>query len=289
MRRLVALSLVVACVAPAAGARAATLSVRIQFSAFGPSQQDILPGETIEWENVSERRHTVTADDYSFDSGDLFGGQKFARTFDAPGTYAYHCTVHNGMTGEIDVSVVTLGPLPTAPIPAGETVVFEGRTGDPRLPVRVERSVGGAFEPVATAVTADDGTWSVRVTPPATGDYRAASAAGASRARRLLVSDRRILVRATPRGIAVAVRPALPYGRIVLQRERRERFGWWPEIRGRLDYLSRASFTITRPARVRVALLDQDGWTPLVLSKVVALGRRPSRPIVPRAEQRGGH
>jgi plastocyanin len=60
---------------PAAGAGAAVSQpqVMIPFAAFAPSQIDILPGETVTWMNMSERGHTVTADDGSFDSGVLVG------------------------------------------------------------------------------------------------------------------------------------------------------------------------------------------------------------------------
>jgi plastocyanin len=274
MRRW-ALTMLAACaLAFPATASAATVPVNVQFAEFGPAQVDVLPRDTVEWTNVSERRHTVNADDASFASGDLFGGDKFTRQFDEVGAYPYHCTVHDGMTGEVDVRSVTLGPLPVAPVPFGDKVAFEGRTADPAEPVRIERAVGAGFETVATATAAADGSWSVTAAAPATGDYRAATAAGVSESRRLLVSDRKILVRATKRGIAVTVTPALPYGRIVLQQDLRDRFGWWPLMRMRLDYVSEASFAVLRPARVRVALLDQNGWTPLVTSQVVQLGRR---------------
>ena len=271
---LVGAAILVAAGALPAAAEADTVPVSIQFAAFGPDQLDVLPGETVEWTNISERRHTVNADDESFASGDLFGGDKFTREFDEVGTYPYHCTVHAGMTGEIDVRRVTLGPLPVAPIPLGEKVEFEGRTADPGEPVRIERSSGASFETIATATPAADGTWSVLATAPATGDYRAASSIGASESRRLLVSDRKITVRATRTGISVTVTPALPYGRIVLQQDLLERFGWWPVKRTRLDYVSEASFRVMRPARVRVALLDTDGWTPVVTSKELQLGHR---------------
>jgi plastocyanin len=255
-------------------AAAATVPVSVQFSEFGPSQVDLLPGETVEWTNVSERRHTVAADDDSFASADLFGGDKFAREFDQAGVYPYHCTVHAGMVGEVDVRPVTLGPLPVAPVPAGDKVEFAGRTANPAEVVRIERVVGAAFATVATATPAADGSWSLGVPAAVTGDYRAATSAGVSESRRLLVSDRKILVRATPHGIAVTVTPALPYARIVLQQQLLERFGWWPVARTRLDYVSKASFTVMRPARVRVALLDTNGWTALVTSPVLQLGRR---------------
>jgi plastocyanin len=271
-RAAVAALVAAASVLPAATADAAPAAVSIQFSQFGPSHVDVLPGETVRWTNVSERRHTVTADDASFDSGDLFAGDEFSSVFDAAGVYTYHCRVHAGMTGEVDVRRVTLGPLPTAPVPAGQAVEFEGRSADPGLPVRVERMLATGATTVARATPAPDGTWSVKAAPDASGDYRAVSAGGESGTRRLLVADRKVIIRATRAGIAVRVTPALPYGRIVLQQDLRERFGWWPVRRRRLDYVSRARFRIARPARVRVAVLDTDGWTPRAISRVLALG-----------------
>ena len=44
-----------------------------------------------------ERRrkdHTVTADDGSFDSGNLPDGKTFRHTFKKPGKYKYHCEYH---------------------------------------------------------------------------------------------------------------------------------------------------------------------------------------------------
>lgn len=261
----------IALIAPAL-ASAGTSVVNIQFAAFAPGALDVLPGETVRWENVSERTHTVDADDGSFTSGDLLGAATFARTFDTVGSYAYHCTIHPSMTGQIDVRRVTLGPLPAAAVPLGEKVEFSGRTADPGEPVRIERVDGTTSAAVATAVPASDGAWTTTVSAVQTGDYRAATGSGVSQSRRLLVSDRRILVRATRRGVAVTVKPALPYGRIVLEQDLRERFGWWPQSTGRLDYLSEASFRVARrPSRVRVSLLDRDGFTPLVTSRVLTL------------------
>jgi hypothetical protein len=237
----------------------------------------VLPGESVTWQNVSDRTHTVTADDGSFDSGEVAGGASFTQQFGAAGAYAYHCTIHPDMVGEIDVREVTLGPLPTAAVPAGDKVELDGRTAVPDLPVRVERDTGTGFTSVATATAAPDGTWHVQVPATETANYQAENDRGASETRRLLVSDRKVVVRATRAGVSVQVTPALPYAHIVLQEFLRERFGWWPAQFKRLDYVSEASFKVARPARVRVALVDQDGWTPLTTSRVVALGP-PARP-----------
>ena len=260
-------------------ASAATFTVAAQFQNFGPGQLDILPGETVEWNNVSERTHTITADDGEFDSGDFTPGSKFSFTFANPGTFAYHCTKHAGMTGEIDVRPVILDTLPTAAIPAGDQVAFAGRTADPSQPVHIERSTGGDFQTIATVQPSADGSWKTSLAAQTTADYRAAVDSGVSATRRLLVSDRKLVVRATKRGISVTVTPALPYARIVLQQDLRERFGWWTTKRARLDYVSEASFAVKRPARVRVVLVDKDGWTPLATSAVVMLGhQRRGRP-----------
>jgi plastocyanin len=254
---------------------AAQDAVSIQFAAFAPPQLDVLPGETVTWTNTSQRLHTVNADDGAFASGNLSTANTFARRFDAVGAYTYHCIIHPSMTGEIDVRRVTLQPLPPAAVTPGAKVQVEGRTADPGEPVRIERADGASFAPVATATPAPDGTWSTSITATQTGDYRAANAHGASELRRLLVADRKIRIRATRRGVAVRVTPALPSGRVVLQRYQLERFGWWPQKTARLDYVSYATFRVKRrPARVRVVLVAADGVTPLVTSKVLRLKRR---------------
>lgn len=251
----------------------AALPVNVEFQAFSPSPLDVLPGETVEWTNVSERRHTVTADDESFDSGDFFGGDRFERTFEAVGAYPYHCTVHLGMVGRVDVRRVTLGALPIALVTAGATVEADGRTADPSSLVRLERDTGSGFETVATAAPAADGTWTTRFPAERTADYRAVSGLDVSQTRRLRVSDRRVIVRARRGRLAVRVVPSAPYGRINLELRLRERFGWWPQERRRLDYLSRASFRVRGPVRARVALVERDGWTARAVSPVVRVPR----------------
>jgi plastocyanin len=254
-----------------AGSAAADVhDVGAQFAAFGPSPVDVLPGETVAWTNVSDRRHTVTSDTGAFDSGDLLPAGRFTWQFDEPGAFAYHCTVHEGMVGEVDVRRVILGPLPTAAVPAGDRVEFTGRTAAPSQPVEIQRSDDGTrFTTVAAAAAAADGTWSAKVTAVATADYRVATGDDASQTRRLLVSDRKVLLRVTRDGVRVTVTPSRPYGRIMLQQDQRERFGWWPIATTRLDYVSQASLRVTKPGRVRAMLVDKDGWTPLATSRVV--------------------
>lgn len=275
MRALLATAVALAAALPGASALAA-VPVDIQFQTYAPGEIDVLPGETVEWMNVSSRPHTVTADDDSFDSGEVDGGDRFAVTFDAVGSHGYHCRLHLGMVGEVDVRRVTMGTLPPGLVEAGERIAVDGRTADPSAPVEIERSVGGDFETVATITPNADGTWQGELVAERTADYRARMGTDVSDTRRLLVSDRRVIVRARRGRVSVRVVPPNPYGRIMLELRLRERFGWWPQTFKRLDYLSRASFRVTRRVRARVSLVDKDGWTRLAISKVVRV-RRQSR------------
>jgi plastocyanin len=255
--------------AAASSAPAATQPVGIQFAAFGPSQLDALPGDTIAWENLSPRDHTVVSDGGAFGSDVLAPGARFSFTPQSAGAFPYHCSIHPSMTGVIDVRHVTLGPLPGAALPPGAKVELTGRTDDPSQPVRIERD--GAR--IATAAPSAGGDWRVTIHASQTAGYRAVNAAGASETRRLLVNRRVVHVRATRTGVAVRVTPSDPGGRLLLQTRLRARFGWWPIARKRLDFISEARFRVPEGGRVRVRLVDRDGWTPLATSEVVRVRR----------------
>lgn len=256
--------------APAGAAAAVVQPVSVQFAAFAPAQVDVLPGDTVEWSNVSPREHTVTATAFA---SDLPAGARFSWTFESVGAYAYRCTIHASMTGEVDVRRITLGPLPTTALTPGSRVDFAGRTADPATPVRIERDTGGGrFAVVASVTPKASGEWSAKIAVRTGGAYRAAAGADASETRRLLVDDRRVRVRRTRRGVSVDVTPSDPYGRIVLEQRLRERFGWWPVARRRLDFLSHASLRVRRRAPIRVLLVGRDGWTPLATSPVLRAG-----------------
>jgi plastocyanin len=262
--------------AAAAGSVPRTQEVAVQFSDYGPSQLDVLPGQTVTWSNVSQRTHTVTSDTGVFDSGHLGPGARFQVAFDRPGTYRYHCTIHASIVGEIDVRRVTLGPLPTAAVPLGDRVEFTGLTADPAKPIRIERKESGSrFATVATASAGRDGAWRTDVPVRATGDYRARVGAAVSETRRLIVGIRTVHVTRVAKGVSVEVTPSDPYATILVEVYRRERFGWWPVARRRLDYVSAAEVRVPRPARVRVVLVDRDGWTPIATSRALTLASRP--------------
>jgi plastocyanin len=257
-----------------ADAVAAVVAVSVQFSAFAPGQVDALPGDTVEWSNVSPRTHTVTSDTGAFGSPVLAAGAKFSIVAGEQGTYSYHCQIHPSMVGEVDVRRVTLGPVPPAPVPSGTRVQLSGRTADASQPVRIERSADGAsFTPATSVTPSPDGAWTANVTAQATSFYRAATGPDVSETRRLLVIERHVKLRATRRGVVATVAPADPKARILLERRLRERFGWWPIAHKRLDFVSEAEFHVRHRGRLRAVLVDVDGWTPLATSRVLAFSR----------------
>jgi plastocyanin len=75
---------------------------------FIPSQLTIPAGTTVIWVNDEQAKHTASADDGDFDSGDQELGVRYEYTFTEPGTYRYFCRYHGdvggvGMAGTIVV------------------------------------------------------------------------------------------------------------------------------------------------------------------------------------------
>jgi plastocyanin len=91
---------------PAADTVSATrtkLSAGIVDFSYQPARLTIRAGTTVVWNNRGQVAHTVTAEDGSFDTGEIDSGQTGSLTFSRPGTYRYHCTPHPFMKGEIVV------------------------------------------------------------------------------------------------------------------------------------------------------------------------------------------
>ncbi len=77
-------------------------AVSIKNFQYSPNPTVVKAGAEITVTNDDGTVHTLTADDKSFDTGDLDGGAKGTITVASPGKYAYHCDIHNYMTGTIE-------------------------------------------------------------------------------------------------------------------------------------------------------------------------------------------
>ena len=89
--------------AKATGGTVTGTAVEMRGMAFAPMRLATSTGATVEWTNRDQLAHTVTADDGSWDSGPIQPGATWRRTFEAPGTYAFHCSPHPFMTGTVVV------------------------------------------------------------------------------------------------------------------------------------------------------------------------------------------
>jgi plastocyanin len=80
-------------------------TIAIKGFAFSPDSLTVKPGQEITVTNKDSAKHTITADDMSFDSKDL--GLNKTYTFKAPakaGKYTYICDIHQYMKGTLTVS-----------------------------------------------------------------------------------------------------------------------------------------------------------------------------------------
>jgi plastocyanin len=83
---------------------------------FSPGTTTVHVGDTITWTNSGPSPHTATANDGSFDTGNLNKGASASHTFTHAGTFAYICKIHPFMHGTVVVLAST-----TAPATSGQT------------------------------------------------------------------------------------------------------------------------------------------------------------------------
>jgi plastocyanin len=76
-------------------------AIAIKNFQYSPETLVVKAGDSITVTNDDGTVHTLTADDKRFDTGNLDGGSKATITVASPGTYTYHCDVHNYMMGKI--------------------------------------------------------------------------------------------------------------------------------------------------------------------------------------------
>ncbi|HMA34607.1 MAG TPA: cupredoxin domain-containing protein [Chloroflexia bacterium] len=78
--------------------------VAIDNFTFGPATLTVTVGTTVTWINHDDTPHTVTSTDHRFpSSGGLDTDDQYTYRFTTPGTYAYFCSIHPQMTGQIIV------------------------------------------------------------------------------------------------------------------------------------------------------------------------------------------
>ena len=100
---------------------AASASVTITDFEFTPATVTVNEGDTVTWTNEGPTPHTATAEDGSFDTGNLNKGESGSATFDTAGTISYICTPHPYMKGKVVVQAASAGSDDSDDVTAGST------------------------------------------------------------------------------------------------------------------------------------------------------------------------
>jgi plastocyanin len=83
---------------------AGTVPVSIVDFAFNPTSITAKVGDVVGFTNTGATAHTATLDDGSCKTPNIDPTKSDGLTFTAAGTYKFHCSIHNQMTGTIVVS-----------------------------------------------------------------------------------------------------------------------------------------------------------------------------------------
>lgn len=115
------------------------LTVHMKNMLFVPSEASIARGETVTFVNDDDVPHTVTAEDKSFDSGNIAAHATWKHTFTKDGTQSYVCVYHlPNMKGRLTVTATT--PEGSSPVPQASATH--------RLSAKTRIKLGGRIEVV---------------------------------------------------------------------------------------------------------------------------------------------
>lgn len=80
-----------------------TVFVSMGDNFYQPQTVTVTRGASVRWTNEGAVAHTVVSDTGLWQSDLLSPTWWFEVRFDEPGTFDYHCSVHDGMTGRVIV------------------------------------------------------------------------------------------------------------------------------------------------------------------------------------------
>ena len=246
-----------------AGLGAGTHEVTTPGQLFAPGRTDALVGESVTWRNTDHMTHTITAEDGSFDSGDLAPGATFTRA--APGTHRFYCRIHRFMRGTVVVSELVLRG-PDEPVLAGTRTTLRGIAPGAGAEVTLERGA----QVLAHTTAGSDGTFSFELVPEAGTRYHA-RAGKATSAEVAVALAPRVSLSAKPGVLNVTALPALPGAWVRIEVYSRERFGWQRYRSTRLRADSTATLKIAPQGRLRLRarVLAVNGYADGVSNTVV--------------------
>jgi plastocyanin len=72
-------------------------------TSFSPNPLNVAVGTTVTWMNNDVTTHNATADNGLFATGSMPAGASASVKFSTAGSFVYHCTIHPGMVGTVNV------------------------------------------------------------------------------------------------------------------------------------------------------------------------------------------
>jgi plastocyanin len=137
-----------------AGCDPAPVAVSIGDNFFDPPSATAPRGGTVRWTNNGFVRHTTTGNaPLNLWSASVNPGAQADQKFVAGGSYAYHCTIHFGMAGTVNV------PIAVSPASGSTATTFTVTLASQAAPSGFEYVVqkkdpGGSFAAFRTVTTA---------------------------------------------------------------------------------------------------------------------------------------
>jgi plastocyanin len=132
---------------------------------FTPAEITVSVGSTVVWHNNGQQQHTATAEDNSFASAYLNGGQEFRYKFGAPGDFKYFCEPHKAL-GMVGVVHVTGASTPTTAATTTTTTATTATTGGSQGSTTT--TAAGASTSSTTTTTAAGGATTTTLAPALT-------------------------------------------------------------------------------------------------------------------------
>jgi plastocyanin len=260
-----------------AGAIAETTTIAMPGKFFDPSRATMVAGDTVLFRNNDLVTHDVLIG--PFGSGPIARFSSWSQQIDQPGGYAFLCTLHAFMRGNLDVVAATLTAAPDGVI-AGEPLTLSGRTRAGTTHVGVEQSVSdGTWSAAGDGVApTPNGTFTTTVPAVAGASYRVTTPLGPSPVITPRVTARLrvdLSVERKRRRAIVRVRttPAAAGLTATLELYARWHFRWRSHRHAKLDRHGHAVFHLPRAQRTfaRVALRRTRRAPALAHSRVVTL------------------
>ncbi len=125
---------VVGTAAPSGLGTPATKVTATSANQFSPGNATVATGQVIQWTVASDSvPHNVTFDSNGnlTSPGSLGPGETWQVKFTVAGTYAYHCTIHDGMNGQITVTAGSGGSSGAAASPSASSSASPSPSASP--------------------------------------------------------------------------------------------------------------------------------------------------------------